>query len=163
MKMRTLSALLTTLALLLGMLNAAAAPQPLDDAELAAVAGRDGVALAVHLDLNAARLAGAGQSTDARLLVGYRVEGQTSYAVLQDIGGQMTLAALTLKVRERADGGGDYVDIGMPSFVGFSRFGFRAMGALSDPSLPLTPANSLGGLQLNGSAAMTGHVYVWAQ
>ena len=156
-------ALIATLGLLLGMQGASAAPQPLDDEELAGIAGRDGVALAVHLDLNAARLAGAGQATDARLLVGYRVEGQTTYAVLQDIGGKMTLAALTLRVRERADGGGDYVDIGMPSFVSFSRFGFRAMGAVSDPTQALGPSNSLGGLQLNGSAQMTGHAYVWAQ
>ena len=161
--MAKIPALVCALTLLLGTQGAAAAPQPLDDEELAGVAGRDGVALAVHLDLNAARMAGAGQATDARLLVGYRVEGQTTYAVLQDIGGKMTLAALTLNVRERADGGGDYVDIGMPSFVSFSRFGYRAMGALSDPSLPLTSANSLGGVQLNGSAQMSGHVYVWAQ
>lgn len=160
MKARTL---VLTMALLSVGLDALAATQPLSDDELSDVAGREGVALALDLDLNAARLAGGGQATDARLLVGYRVGGQTTYAVLQDIGGQMTLAAMAISVRKRVDGGGDYVDIALPGFVGFANFGFRAMGAISNPDQALGLSNSLGGLQLNGTGSMTGHVYVWAQ
>ena len=141
-------------------LVASAAPVPLSDDELAAVEGRDGVGLAVHLELNSQLLSGT--SSGARLTAGFNVNGTTTYAVVQDLAGVMDLVAVTLNVRKRPDGG-DYLDVGLPGFVGFRQFGLRALGAQTDP-LALVPASaSYGQLLLNGTASMTGHVYLWAQ
>jgi hypothetical protein len=141
--------------------SAFAAPVALSDEELSKVEGRDGIGIAVHLELNSALL--NGQQTDSRLLAGFKVDGTTTYAVVQNLAGVVDLVALTLNVRQRADGGGDYVDIGLPGFVGFKQFGFRALAAQTDPNAPIPPSASYGQLLLNGTGTMTGHVYLWAQ
>jgi hypothetical protein len=137
-----------------------AAPVPLSDDELAAVDGRDGVGLAVHLELNSQLLQGT--SSGARLTEGFNVNGTTTYTVVQDLAGVMDLVAVTLNVRKRPDGG-DYLDVGLPGFVGFKQFGFRALGAQTDPLAVVPNSASYGSLLLNGTASMTGHVYLWAQ
>lgn len=152
---------LAPLMLLAALQTALAQPVPLSDDELAAVQGRDGIGLAVHLELNSGLL--LGQPTDSRLVAGFNVNGQTTYAVVHNLGGVMDLIALTFDVRHRDDGGGDYVDIGLPAFVGFKQFGFRALAAQTDPTAPVTPATSYGQVLLNGTATTTGHVYIWAQ
>lgn len=139
------------LLLLFSALHAAAAPVALSDEELAAVEGRDGVGLAVHLEL------------DSRLVAGFNVNGTTTYAVVHQLGGVADLVGLTLDVRHRPDGGGDYVDIGLPGFVGFKQFGVRGLSAQTDPLAPLAPNANYGQLLLNGTGTMTGHVYLWAQ
>ncbi|HEX6707669.1 MAG TPA: hypothetical protein VF169_23130 [Albitalea sp.] len=130
------------------------------DEELARIDGRDGVGLAVHLELNSALL--DGRPTDSRLTAGFNVNGTTTYAVVQNLAGVMDMIAVTLNVRSRPDGG-DYIDVGLPSFVGFRQFGFRALAAQTDPLAPIAPSASYGQLLLNGTGAMTGHVYLWAQ
>ncbi len=142
-------------------LAATAAPVALSDDELADVSGQDGVGLAVHLELNSALLAGA--PVDSRLTAGFKVDGTTTYAVVQNLGGVMDLIGITLNVRSRPDGGGDYIDMGLPSFVGFKQFGFRALAAQTDPSAAIPASTSYGQLLLNGTATMTGHVFIWAQ
>lgn len=149
------------IALLCSLHAALAQPVPLSDEELSAVQGRDGIGLAVHLELNSALL--QGQLTDSRLMAGFNVNGQTTYAVVQNLAGVMDLIAVTLDVHQRSDGGPDYVDIGLPAFVGFKQFGFRALAAQTDPTAPITSANSYGQVLLNGTGTMTGHVYLWAQ
>jgi hypothetical protein len=141
--------------------NAVAAPVALSDDELAGVAGRDGVGLAVHLELNSALLAGT--PTDSRLTAGFVVDGTKTYAVAQNLAGVMDLVAVTLNVRSSPDGGGDRIDIGLPAFVGFKQFGFRALAAQTDPTAPIPASASYGQLLLNGTASMTGHVFLWAQ
>jgi len=148
------------LALLCLPLALRAAPVPLSDDELAAVDGRDGVGLAVHLELNSQLLQGT--SSGARLSAGFNVNGTTTYAVVQDLAGVADLIAVTLNVRKRADGG-DYLDIGLPGFVGFKQFGFRALNAQTDPLAIVPNGGGYGSLLLNGTSAMTGHVYLWAQ
>ena len=139
---------------------ALAAPVPLDDDEMSKVSGRDGVSLAVHLELNSALLNGT--PTDSRLSAGFKVDGITTYAVVHNLAGVMDLIAVTLNVRNRPDGG-DYIDIGLPAFVGFKQFGFRALAAQTDPFAAIAPSASYGQLLLNGTATMTGHVFLWAQ
>lgn len=131
-------------------LPALAQPAPMSDEELASVEGRDGIGLAVHLEL------------DSSLSAGFSVNGTTTYAVVQGLGGTADLVALTLDVRRRSDGGGDYVDIGLPGFVGFKQFGFRALGAQTDPLAPIAPGAGYGQVLLDGTASMTGHLYLWA-
>jgi hypothetical protein len=148
------------LCLALAAAHAAAAPVALSDAELSAVSGGDGIGLAVHLELNSALL--AGRPTDSRLTAGFNVDGTKTYAVVQNLAGVMDLVAVTVNMRSRSDGG-DYIDIGLPQFVGFKQFGFRALAAQTDPFAAIAPSGSYGQLLLNGTANMTGHVYLWAQ
>jgi len=140
--------------------GASAAPVKLSDDELAAISGRDGVGLAVHLELNSALLNGA--PTDSRLTAGFKVDGTTTYAVVQNLAGVMDLIAVTVNMRSRIDGG-DYIDIGLPQFVGFKQFGFRALAAQTDPLAAIAPSASYGQLLLNGTATMSGHIYLWPQ
>jgi len=140
---------------------AQAAPVALNDDEMSKVSGQDGVSLGVHLELNSALLNGA--ATDSRITAGFNVDGTKTYAVIQNLAGVMDLIAVTLAIRQRPDGGGDYVDIGLPGFVGFKQFGFRALAAQTDPTAPITPAQSYGQILLNGTGSMTGHIYLWAQ
>jgi hypothetical protein len=140
--------------------HAVAAPVALNDDELSKVDGRDGVAIAVHLELNSGLL--AGQPTDSRLTAGFNVDGTKTYAVVQNLAGVVDMVAVTLNVRTRSDGS-DYVDIGLPGFIGFKQFGFRALAAQTDPTAAIAPSASYGQVLLNGTGAMTGHVFLWAQ
>ena len=151
---------LFALGLALVAVHAAAAPVALSDAELATVSGRDGIGLAVHLELNSALL--DGKPSDSRLMAGFKVDDTTTYAVVHNLAGVMDLVAVTINTRSRADGG-DYIDIGLPQFVGFKQFGFRALAAQTDPLAAIPPSASYGQLLLNGTGSMTGHVYLWAQ
>lgn len=135
-----------------------AEPKPLDDEAMAEVTGQDGIGFAVHLEVNSALLNGA--VLNSRLVAGFNVEGLTTYAVMLNVGGIIDMYAMTLNLRTRPDGG-DYIDIGLPFFLGVSQFGFRAFGAQTDALAPVT--NSYGSLLLDGHAAMKGHVYMWAQ
>ncbi len=138
-----------------------AAPVALNDDEMSKVSGQDGVSLGVHLELNSALLNGT--PTDSRITAGFNVDGTKTYAVIQNLAGVMDLIAVTLAIRQRPDGGGDYVDIGLPGFVGFKQFGFRALAAQTDPTAPIAPSASYGQILLNGTGSMTGHIYLWAQ
>jgi len=152
---------LAAFALLCACLRATGAPVELSDDELSTVEGQDGVSLVVHLELNSSLLEGAGDVS--RLVAGFNVNGVKTYAVMKDLGGVADLFGINLDVRARPDlPGGSYVDIGLPVWVGFHDFGFRALAATTDPNAPITPANSYGQVLLNGSASVTGHVYIWA-
>src|SRR3954465_1661863 len=140
--------------------SAKAAPVALNDEEMSKVTGQDGVSLAVHLELNSALLNGT--PTDSRLTAGFNVDGVRTYAVVQNLAGVMDLIAVTLSIRSRPDGS-DYVDIGLPQFVGFKQFGFRALAAQTDPAAPIPASASYGQILLNGTGTMTGHIYLWAQ
>ncbi|MFT3858046.1 MAG: hypothetical protein QM742_11310 [Aquabacterium sp.] len=137
---------------------ARAEPQLLQDEEMADVAGRDGVGFAVHLEMNSDLLQGI--DVGSRLTAGFDVHGIKTYLVAHNIGGIVDLFAMTLNVRRRADGS-DYLDLGLPFFVGVGQFGYRALGAQTDPTAPI--ANSYGQLLLDGHASMRGHLYLWAQ
>lgn len=127
-----------------------AAPQALSDEELAEVQGQDGVSLFLHLEL------------DTALNIGFNVDGRQTYAVFQGLSGTADLFGVTLDVAARPDGQGTYIDLGLPAWVGFRDFGVRAIGVQADPHAPVTPATSYGQLMINGTANLTGHVYLWA-
>jgi hypothetical protein len=80
---------------------------------------------------------------------------------MQNLAGVVDMYFLTLDVRQRP-GGGDYIDLGLPSFVGMNQFGFRALAVQSSPTAPITQNANYGQVILNGTATMTGHVYIWA-
>ncbi len=151
---------LLVFALLCCALRAMGAPLAMSDEELSDVSGGDGVGLFVHLELNSLLLTGA--QDISRVSLGFNVGGTTTYAVLKDLGGIVDLYGITLDVRSRPDGGGNFLDIGLPLFVAFREFGFRALAAQTDPAAPIPPSASYGQLLVNGSANVTGHVYMWA-
>jgi hypothetical protein len=135
--------------------GARAARVPLSDAQLSEVSGQ-GVAILVHLELNAGLLTGA--PIDSRFFAGFDVGGTTTYAIAQNFGGLLNLFAITLDPSTAADGTG-YLAIGMPNYLSARDFGVRAIGVQVDPKAPIN--NSLGSLLLNGSANMTGQLNVW--
>ncbi|MGC4059480.1 MAG: hypothetical protein QM749_00930 [Aquabacterium sp.] len=146
-------------AVMMGLsLLAHAEPQPLDDADMADVTGQDGIGFAVHLEMNSALLDGA--DLNSRLTAGFNVNGLTTYAIALNVGGVIDMFAMTLNLRARPDGS-DYIDLGLPFFVGVSQFGYRALAAQTDPTAAIT--RSYGQLLLNGHVAMQGHLYMWAQ
>lgn len=128
---------------------------PLTDDQLATVSGK-GVAILVHLELNAGLL--TGQPIDSRLSAGFTVDGVTTYAIAQNFGGLLNLFAVTLDPSNMPDGSG-YLAIGMPDYVSAREFGVRAIAMQTDPNGAIT--SSLGSLLLNGSANMTGQVNLW--
>jgi hypothetical protein len=135
-----------------------AEPLPLDDSSMAEVSGQDGIGFAVHLEMNSAAI--SAQDLTSRLMAGFHVDGQTTYAIAWNVGGVIDMFAMTMNLRTRADGS-DYMDIGLPFFVGVSQFGFRAFSVQTDPSAAIS--RNYGQLLLNGHAAMQGHLYLWAQ
>jgi len=137
---------------------AASAPAdtvPLSDDELGAVAGK-GVAILVHLELNAGLL--TGQNIDSRVSAGFKVDDTTTYAIVQNFGGLLNLFAVTLDPSVNA-AGLNYLSIGMPNYIAAKEFGMRAIAVQTDPTAPIT--SSLGSILLNGSANMTGQLNVW--
>lgn len=145
--------------LMMGLsLLAHAEPRPMDDADMAAVTGQDGIGFAVHLEMNSALLDGA--DLNSRLTAGFNVNGLTTYAIALNVGGVIDMFAMTLNLRTRPDGS-DYIDLGLPFFVGVSQFGYRALAAQTDPTGAIT--RSYGQLLLNGHVAMQGHLFMWAQ
>jgi hypothetical protein len=148
--------LIATLAFSMAVSRAAfAGPVPLDDDEMRAVAGQ-GVAIAVHLELNSGLL--RGQAMDSRFTAGFDVNGTTTYAIAQNFGGVLDMLSITLDPSENASGQ-DYLAIGMPGLLGTQQFGVRAIGVQTDPNAAL--AASFGSLLLNGAATMTGQLNVW--
>ncbi|TAK94123.1 MAG: hypothetical protein EPO09_10495 [Aquabacterium sp.] len=137
---------------------ARAEPQPLDDIGMADVSGQDGIGFAVHLEMNSAAI--SAQDLTSRLMAGFHVDGQTTYAIAWNAGGIIDMFAMTMNLRSRPDGS-DYMDIGLPFFIGVSQFGFRAFSVQTDPTAAIS--RNYGQLLLNGHAAMQGHIYLWAQ
>ena len=135
--------------------GARATAVPMDDDQLAQVSGQ-GVAILVHLELNAALLAGA--TMDSRISAGFTVDVTTTYAIAQNLGGMLNLFAVTLDPSARSDGS-SYLAIGMPYLLQAREFGVRAIAVQTDPTGPIT--HSLGSVLLNGSANMTGQLDVW--
>ena len=134
--------------------NAAmAAPQPMDAEELAEVSGSDGVSISMDLNVNIAKVSRS-----------FNVDGVTTYAALNDVCGNMLALGITVDVKQRPDGGaGSYVDVGMPGYISFNKFGFKSSGVQTDLNASLPANQNLGGVQLNGTGAMTGHFLIWAQ
>lgn len=132
---------------------AMAAPQPMDAQELAEVSGSDGVSISMDLNVNMSQVSRS-----------FNVDGTTTHAVLNDVGGNMLALGITVDVRKRPDvADGTYIDVGMPGYISFNKFGFKSSGVQTDLNTTLPANQNLGGVQLNGTGAMTGHFLIWAQ
>ena len=127
---------------------ACAEKKPLDDDEMRAVSAK-GISIAVNLNLNTERVA-----------AGFTNSGVTTYAIAQGFGGSLQMFAITVDPASKPDGSG-YLAIGLPSFFSAQEFGVRAIGVQTDGTGTVT--SSLGSLLLNGTAAMTGSLNLWAK
>lgn len=133
--------------------QALALPQALDNSELSEVVGGDGVSIIADIKVNASRVSHT-----------FKDAGKTTAIVMDDVGGGLFVGGLTVDVRKKPDTSGDtYIDIGMPGFVAFKKLGFRASAVQTDPQAAIAPNQNLGGVQLNGNGAMTGHFLMWAK
>lgn len=149
------------LAGLLGVVTAvAAAPLPLDNEALSEVVGRDGIGLLVHLEVNTSDPGDV--SAGARFTRSFAVHGTTTYVTAQGWRGALDLVGVSVDVGARPDGGGSYIDIGLPGTVVARQFGFRTSGVQTDPQATVAPQQSLGGVLLHGSATQSGHFFLWA-
>lgn len=122
--------------------------KPLDDDEMRAVSAK-GISIAVDLNLNTERVA-----------AGFTNGGVTTYAIAQGFGGSLQMLAITVDPASKPDGSG-YLAIGLPSFFAAQEFGVRAIGVQTDGAGAVN--GSLGSLLLNGTAAMTGSLNLWAK
>ena len=130
---------------------------PLDDEQLRSVSGK-GITIAVNLQLNTNAI--AGNAPASNISAGFAVAGTTTYAIVQNFGGGLQMFAITLDPSIKPDGSG-YLSIGLPGYLAAQDFGIHAIGVQTDLNAPLT--GSLGALTLNGTAAMTGQLNVWAK
>ena len=144
-------------ALALAASCALADKKPLDDEQLSSVSAK-GISIAVNLQLNAGSIAGT--AAPSNIAAGFVVAGTTTYAIVQNFGGGLQMFAITLDPSAKPDGSG-YLAIGLPAYLAAQDFGIHALGVQTDLNAPLT--SSLGSLTLNGTAAMTGQLNVWAK
>lgn len=133
----------------------AQAANALSDEELGGVAGRGGIVLNAHLELNIRA------ASENRISLGFQVGGSTSYLLLHNLSGTLDLLGLTVQAVAGPAEVGDVIQLTLPSFLGFKDFGIKAIGVQSDPLAPI--AASLGQIQLNGSVQMQGQVLLWAK
>jgi hypothetical protein len=129
----------------------------LDDQELSQVRGGDGISFAAHVVLNDPTLVGA--VSDSRLSLGFSGGGQNRYIVFRNVRGTVDMFAVNLGVQTRADGGGDYIAIGLPGYVRYTNFGFESLSVQNDPTAPVT--GNLGSLNINGTVSLQGQVRFW--
>ena len=132
--------------------------RPLDDDELSQVSARDGISFAAHVVLNDPTLVGA--VSDSRLSLGFNGDGQNRYLVFKNVRGVVDMFAVSLGVLSRADGGGDYIAIGLPGYVRYTNFGFESLSVQTDPNAPVS--GSLGSLNINGTVSLQGQVRLWS-
>lgn len=137
--------------------TAAAAPTALDDGELAAVRGGDGVSFALRLELNT--LAAGGVPGDSRLWIAQVVDGRTTYTVLKNVSGVIQMFALNISAQTSADGM-PYLALTLPSYVRFTEVGFDSLSVQTDPRAAVT--DSLGKFTLNGVWSMQGQLRLWS-
>jgi hypothetical protein len=151
--MRTVFATALTLALCVA---AHAQPSALDDASLAQVSGRDGVSFAMHLALNDPAQS---VSADSRLSLGFHVDGNDTYLVINKLHGLIDMFDANLSMQKKPDGS-DYMALALPGTLKFTDFGFDSLSAQADPLAPVT--ESLGRMSLNGTLSMQGQFRFWA-
>lgn len=135
---------------------AVAGPTALPDSELAQVSGGDGISFAVHLNLNRQQNNATG---DSRLMIGHQVDGRTTWLVMRNPGGVITMVGLNLSAQTAGDGT-NYVALTLPGYVRFTDTGFDALGVQADPHGPIS--GNLGRVTLNGEMTMQGQLRLWS-
>ena len=130
-----------------------AAPQAMDSSELADVSGGEGISISMDLHVNAKQVSRS-----------FRVDGVTTYATMNDVGGDMLALGIKIDVKDTPGAAGQsHIAIGMPGYISFNKFGFKTSGVQTDLNAPLPANQNLGGVNLHGTGAMTGQFLMWAK
>jgi hypothetical protein len=135
---------------------AIAGPKALPDSELAQVSGADGISFAIHLNLNRQPDNATG---DSRLTIAHRVDGRTTYLVVRNPGGLITMVGLNLSAQTAADGT-NYMALTLPGYVRFTDTGVDSISVQADPHGPVS--GNLGRVSLNGEMTMQGQLRLWS-
>lgn len=150
------SASLLAFAMLLAGGAAVAGPKALPDSELAQVSGADGISFAVQLNLNRQPDAA---TADSRLTIAQKVDGRTTYLVVRNIGGVITMVGLNISPQTAGDGT-SYVALTLPAYARFTDTGFDSISVQSDPHGAVS--GNLGRVSLNGEMTMQGQLRLWS-
>lgn len=138
-----------------------------EDEDLSAVAGGDGVTIIVQLVWNANRTQ---LDLSSKVSIGFKnvvpdpadpvkTKLNETYLVYGGFGGGMELIGLKIDALKGPPDIGDYVSVTLPSYIGFDQFGFQSMSVQA--SKDAVPSASYGQWLLNGSAVVSGNVYIW--
>lgn len=133
-----------------------AAVEEVADEDLSLVSAADGVTINFILQWNPNRTE---VDLASSVSIGFYEKSQWTYWVMHGFGGVMEFWGLKIDARKGPADVGDYVEITMPAYVGFENFGVQAMSVQNDPKV--APTTSYGQWYLNGSATVTGSVYIW--
>lgn len=135
-----------------------AAVEEVADEDLSLVSAADGVTINFILQWNPNRTE---IDLSSSVSIGFyeKARDLNTYWVMHGFGGVMEFWGLKIDARKGPADVGDYVEITMPSYVGFENFGVQAMSVQNDPKV--APTTSYGQWYLNGSATVTGSVYIW--
>lgn len=152
------------------------AAQEISDADLSDVSGADGVSINASLVWNSNRTQ---YELSSKVIIGfekYDADGQNktlTFLTFGGFGGVLDIFGLRIDSMKGPAAIGDYVDVTLPRFIGFEDFGFQSMSVQSvrrdkdfdskqfKTSDLESPRSSYGQWLYNGSAVMTGHVYIF--
>ncbi len=138
--------------------QAIGAVEELHDEDLSAVTGSDGVRIDLHLEWHSNRTE---VDLSSAISVGF-YEAQrdlNTYIVMRGFGGVVDFWGMSIDARTGPADVGDYIDVTLPAYVGFDHFGFQSLSAQNDKNA--VPTYNYGQWLLNGSATVTGNVYIW--
>lgn len=139
-----------------------AAVEEVADEDLSEVSAAEGVTIIFNLQWNPNR-------TEVDLASSFSLTftqgGVNTHWVMHGFGGAMDMWGLKIDARKGPADVGDYVEVTMPAYIGFKDFGVQAMSAQTQAE-KLTdgfsaPKTSYGQWYWNGSATMTGSMYIW--
>lgn len=169
------SSLVGALVLSLCFCGISLAAQEVTDADLSDVSGADGITVNASLVWNTNRTQ---YELSSKVLIGFERFNDDStktltYLTFGGFGGGMEIVGLKIDAAKGPADIGDYVDITLPRYIGFDDFGFQSMSVRSvtvsqstdtktfDTNTLPAPTSNYGQWLYNGSAVVTGHVYIW--
>lgn len=143
--------------------GAQAAVEELADEVLSEVSASDGVTINFSLQWNPNR-------TEVDLASSFSLtfteHGVNTHWVMHGFGGAMDMWGLKIDARKGPADVGDYVEVTMPAYIGFKDFGVQAMAVQTQAEKAnegafAAPKASYGQWYWNGSATVTGSMYIW--
>lgn len=166
---------LSALVVLLCLCSPSWAAQEVTDSDLSDVSGADGITVNASLVWNTNRTQ---YELSSKVLIGFERFNDDStktltYLTFGGFGGGMEIVGLKIDSVKGPAEIGDYVDITLPRYIGFDDFGFQSMSVRSvtvsqttdtktfDTNTLPAPTSNYGQWLYNGSAVVTGHVYIW--
>ena len=148
-----------TLALIAGFgSHAYGAVEELADEDLSTVSGGEGITINFILQWNPNRTE---IDLSSKVSIGFydKTADQKTFWIMNGFGGVIEFWGLKIDARTGPADVGDYVELTMPAYVGFENFGAQAVSVQTNDKI--APTTSYGQWYLNGSATVTGSVYIW--